>query len=316
MNDKVISIIETAVGDDAKRQGHKGDYSFQCPFCHHRKKKLWVNLDPDGEKYQNYQCWVCGESGKSLFTLLKKTDAPKHLFKRLSKHVDGPSYDGSKSGEDEEEEFSISLPQDYRPLWKPQDDLVSDHALNRLSDRGLSYGDVIKHRIGYCRNGKYKKRLIIPSYDLDGQLNYFVGRRIWSGQFPKYKNPSAPRNQIIPFESMINWREAVTIVEGPFDAISVRRNAVPILGSSLPESLFCKLIKSPTNKVNVALDADMQEVAIEIAERFLGEGFNVSIIDLPEGQDPGDAGFEKMQSRIRESEQLDFGSVVSRKLWT
>ena len=317
-NDKVVKIIERAVDSESRSVGSKGDRKFSCPFCRHpeHKKKLYVNLDPSKEQYQHWHCWVCDNRGKSLFTLLKQVDAPKRLFKRLSKHVDGPSYSKKQTEKDgEEEDFSISLPEDFRPLWKPQDDIVSNHALNRLSDRGVSYGDVVKHRIGYCRSGDYKKRLIVPSYDEDGQLNYFVGRRIWSSQFPKYKNPSAPRNQIVPFESTINWREAVTIVEGPFDAISVRRNAVPILGNKMPESLFCKLIESPTNKVNVALDADMQEVAIEIAERFLGEDFNVKLIDLPEGQDPGDTGFEGMQSRVRETEYLSFSDVVSKKLW-
>lgn len=312
VNKQVVDIIEKAVGDDAKRQGHQGDYGFQCPFCNHHKKKLWVNFDPDSDKYQNYQCWVCGESGKSLFTLLKKTDAPKPLFKRLSKYVDGPSYDGSK----DEEDFTISLPQNFRPLWKEQDDIVSRHALNRLKERDISYGDIVKHQIGYCRSGDYKKRLIIPSYDADGQLNYFVGRAIWSSQFPKYKNPSAPRNSIIPFESTINWREPVTVVEGPFDAISVRRNAVPLLGNNLPESLAIRLIEAPTDEINVALDADMEEVALEIAERFLSEDFTVRLIDIPEGSDPDDEGFEKMQSRIRDADPLTFEDMLSRKLWS
>ena len=303
MNDKVISIIESAVGDDAKRQGQKGDYGFKCPFCNHHKKKLYVNLDPDAEQYQNYQCWVCGESGKSLFTLLKKTNSPEHLFKRLSKY-------------DEEQEITVTLPQEFRPLWKSQDDIVSGHALNRLSDRGVTYGDVVKHRIGYCRSGDYSKRMIIPSYDSEGKINYFVGRRIWSSQFPKYKNPSAPRDSIIPFESTINWREAVTIVEGPFDAIACRRNAIPLLGNNLPESLTCRLMEAPTTEVNVALDADMQEVALEIAEKFVDEDFTVRLIDLPEGKDPGDLGFENMQRVIRETDPLDFDEIVHRRLWS
>jgi hypothetical protein len=319
VNDKVVDIVESAVDSNGKPVGSKGDYKFSCPFCRHpeHKKKLYVNLNPDRGQYQSFQCWVCDNRGKSLFTLLKQVDAPKRLFKRLSKHVDRSYNPKKKSGGDEEqEEVSISLPEDFRPLWKPQSDIVSKHAINRLSNRGVSYGDVVKHRIGYCRSGDFKKRLVIPSYDSEGQLNYFVGRRIWSSQFPKYKNASAPRNRIVPFESTINWREAVTIVEGPFDAISVRRNAIPILGNKMPESLFCKLIKSPTNEVNVALDADMQDVAIEIAERFLGEDFNVKLIDLPKGEDPGDVGFEEMQSRIREAKYLSFQDLISKKLWT
>lgn len=314
-NEAVISIIEKAVDSESKRQGHQGDYGLRCPFCNHHKKKLWVNFDPDNEKFGWWQCWVCGESGKSLFTLLKRLDAPKRFFKRLSTHVDAPKYSTSKK-ESDEEDFHISLPENFRPLYESQDDIVSKHALNRLKKRNVSYGDIAKHQIGYCRSGKYSKRIIIPSYDERGSLNYFVGRRIWSSQFPKYKNPSAPRNSIIPFESTINWREPVTIVEGPFDAISLRRNAIPLLGNNLPESLVCKLMKSPTEEVNIALDADMEEVSIEIAEKFLNEDFTVRLIELPKGKDPDDIGFQKMQDKIRNTDPLTFDKIVSKRLWS
>jgi len=321
MNEEVISIIEKAVDSEAKRQGHQGDYGLSCPFCNHpeSKKKLWINFDADSDKHGWWQCWVCGESGKSLFTLLKKTNAPKRLFKRLEKYVDSPSggkKDYTKEDEGEDQTPSVSLPEEYKPLWKDQSDVVYRHAVNRLKDRGLSYGDVVKHEIGYCRSGDYEKRIIIPSYDRSGGLNYFVGRAIWSSQFLKYKNPSAPRDSIVPFGSMVNWREPVTLVEGPFDAIACRRNAVPLLGNNLPESLACRLIEADTEEIRVALDADMKSVALEIAERFLGEDFTVKLIELPEGKDPGDLGFEGMTERIKQAEPLGHGDLISHKLWT
>jgi len=318
MNETIISIVEQAVGSNSKEVGRKGDRKFSCPFCRHpeHKKKLYVNLDPSQEQFGSWQCFVCDNRGKSFFTLLKKADASKTLFKRLKKHLDAPGRSYSEEPEDEDFENEVSLPECFKPLWKEQDDIVSRHALNRLEDRGVSYGDIVKHRIGYCRSGKYKKRMVIPSYDRSGDLNYFVGRRIWSSQFPKYKNPSASRSEIVPFESMINWREPVTIVEGPFDAISTRRNAVPILGNKLPERLVTRLMRAETSSVNVALDADMKDVALEIAERFLAEDFTVRLIDLPDGKDPGDVGFEKMQSIIRSTSPLSFDDVISKKLWS
>ena len=313
-NEQVISIIEQAVGSDAKSQGHQGDFGFQCPFCQHRKEKLWIQLDPDSDKYGWFRCWVCDESGKSLFTLLKKTGAPKRLFKRLKKFVDAPS--SSYSRDENEEDFSISLPKEYLPLWENQSGIVFRHAINRLKKRGLSKGDVTKHQIGYCKRGKYSRRIIVPSYNREGKLNYFIARSIWSDQFPKYKNPSAPRNQIVPFGSMINWREPITLVEGPFDAIAVRRNAIPLLGNNVPENLTKRLIEAATNQINVALDADMKDVALHIAEKFMNEDFDVRIIELPEGKDPDDLGFEEMSGRIKSAEPLDYSELVSRKLWT
>jgi len=314
-NEQVISIIEQAVGSDAKRQGHQGDHGFSCPWCAHResKKKLWVKLDPDANEYQSWRCWVCNESGKSLFSLLKKTNAPKRLFKRLKKFVDAPS--SSYSRDEDKKDFSISLPKEYLPLWESQSGIVFRHAINRLKKRGLSKGDIIKHQIGYCKNGKYERRIIIPSYNREGNLNYFVGRSIWSDQFLKYKNPSVPRNQIVPFGSMVNWREPVVLVEGPFDAIAARRNAIPLLGNNLPESLTERLIQAPTDQINVALDADMKDVALQIAEKFMNEDFDVRFIELPEGKDPDDLGFEEMSRSIKSAEPLDYSELVSRKLW-
>lgn len=317
MNEKVNSILEKALDSGSKRKGHQGDYGFSCPFCNHpeHKKKLEVNLDPENEKYGWWKCWVCDNSGKSFFTLLKKVEAPKHLFEQLSKLVDGAPKSYEDGEEETEEEFSISLPQEYRPLWKKQNDIVSTHALNRLESRGLSKGDILKHRIGYCRSGKYKKRMIVPSFDRSGDLNYFVGRAIWSSQFPKYKNPSAPRNKIVPFESTINWDWPVVIVEGPFDAISVRRNAIPILGNKLPDRVKSKIFINEVPHVYLALDADMRETALDMGEEIMNEGVGVTIVDLPEGEDPDSIGFDGFWKLIKESEPLSKSKIIRSRLW-
>ena len=37
-------------------------------------------------------------------------------------------------------------------------------------ERGLSFDDIIRYNLGYCLSGTYQNRIIIPSYDSDGQL--------------------------------------------------------------------------------------------------------------------------------------------------
>jgi len=60
----------------------------------------------------------------------------------------------------------------------------------------------------------------------------------------------------------------------------------------------------------------MKNVALQIAKKFMNKDFNVRLIELPEGKDPDDLGFEKMSELIKSAEPLDYSELVSRKLWT
>ena len=63
-----------------------------------------------------------------------------------------------------------------------------NHAINFLRKRGLDDIDIKKYKIGFCDDGVYQNRIIVPSYDENGVLNYFVGRS-FMGDNMKYKNP-------------------------------------------------------------------------------------------------------------------------------
>ena len=84
-----------------------------------------------------------------------------------------------------------------------------------LHNRGLTYKDILKYGIGYCSEGLYGNRVIVPAYDSDGQLNYFVGRDFYNSKM-KYKNPPIPKD-VIGFDLYINWDEPIVLCEGVFD---------------------------------------------------------------------------------------------------
>ena len=67
----------------------------------------------------------------------------------------------------------LQLPEGYRPLWK-LDKLSPEYrnAIYYLKNRGISIHDILRYRIGYCRKGAYKGKIIIPSYDANG--SYFT----------------------------------------------------------------------------------------------------------------------------------------------
>ena len=46
--------------------------------------------------------------------------------------------------------------------------------------------------------------VIIPSYDENGRLNFFVGRSFYPDSIMKHKNPVASKN-IIPLELFVSW---------------------------------------------------------------------------------------------------------------
>ena len=73
-----------------------------------------------------------------------------------------------------------------------------------IKNRGITNKDIIKYNIGYCEDGEYRNRIIIPSYDSNGNLNYFVGRDFYDSKL-KYKNPKVSKD-IIGFDLFINWR--------------------------------------------------------------------------------------------------------------
>ena len=180
-----------------------------------------------------------------------------------------------------------------------------------MYDRGLTDNDFIKYSIGYATTGEYGGRVIVPSYSGSNQLNYFVARS-YDGNYFKYKNPEASKD-IIFFENLINWNAPIILCEGVFDAIAIRRNAIPILGKSISNSLYKKILTSPLTDVYIALDKDARSRAIQIAEQIYNQGKRVFLIELPD-KDPSEMGFRAFTELIQTAEELDITRMMLHKL--
>ena len=193
---------------------------YWSPFISHHKPKLQINIQNG-----NWHCWVSNNGGRNLFQLLKKVGASREHFDELSEYVDDvPRYNKSKDSEKE----SVELPKEFKPLWNGGDSIVKRHALSYLYKRGITDNDILRYNIGYCDNGLYSNRIIIPSYNSDGGLNFFVGRDFYDSKL-KYRN-SPTSKDIIGFDLFINWDEPIILCEGVFDAMSFKRNAIPLFG--------------------------------------------------------------------------------------
>ena len=300
----LLGSIENILGKSHKRA--RDNYAFHCPFCNHRKPKLEINMATNEEGKNFWECWVCQTRGQSIRSLLRQLKTPREQAADILKYLPKGSYIEYK-------QLSIvELPKEYQPLYSAsQTSVIANKVRKYLYERGLSSNDFIKYGIGYTTSGDYGGRIIIPSYSQSGQLNFFIART-YDGNYFKYKNPEASKD-IIFFENLINWDQPIILCEGVFDAMSIRRNAIPILGKSISTSLYKKIITSKLQDIYVALDTDARDKAYEIAEKFLNQGKRVFLINLPD-KDPSEMGFKAFTELIQTAEELDLSGIMLHKL--
>jgi DNA primase len=176
----------------------------------------------------------------------------------------------------------------------------------------VSKYDILKYNIGYCKDGLYKNMIIIPTYDMDGRLNYFTARSFEKDPYIKYRNPSASRD-IVPNEHLINWNVPVILCEGLFDAMAIKRNAIPLLGKNIQSSLMKKIVTSVVDKIYIALDRDAIKQALKFCERLMAEGKEVYLVDLQD-KDPSEMGFENFTKLIQNTIPLTYSDLMEHKL--
>ena len=303
---EVINILNDVLGVGTSMKND--EQAHHCPFCHHHKKKLQINL-----KTQYWHCWVCDAKGRKIQRLLKRLHVDSRRLKKIYE-IYGDDY-VVYSKDTEEEKVELRLPSEFKSLLKVPTGKVKPvyrKALKYAEDRGITKEDITKYNIGYCDSGMYSNRIIIPSYDSDNRLNYFIARSIHSEEKFKYKNPPVSKN-VIMFENQINWDEPITLVEGVFDAMAVKRNAIPILGKFIPKTLNDTIYKKGVQSINILSDGDAQEQALYYTMQFQNQGITTKNIK-PTDKDASDMGFTEVNNKLKESEKTGFGDIISQKL--
>jgi DNA primase len=307
INNALLHTVNNVLGNGKKTSNN--NFAYKCPFCNHHKPKLEVNLSPNLKGETPWHCWVCNAKGKTLLGLFKKIKAPLEKISEL-KTILG----FTPKTVEEQVVHKVSLPKEYKPLINlSRTDIVAKHALMYLKKRGITKSDILKYNIGYCEEGKYSGRIIIPSYDKDGNLNYFIARAIDSKSTKKYDAPKCNKNELIGLEYFINWNVPIILCEGIFDAIAIKRNAIPLLGKTIPKALMMKLVEPSVKTVYVSLDRDALKDALKYAEELLNLGKDVYLIDLQD-KDPSDMGFENFTKLVHDAEQLTLGELIYKKL--
>jgi DNA primase len=233
-----------------------------------------------------YKCWSCGDENNTKGPLGKLIDnfgnkKQKKIYNLLQPENHKPK---------EKRVTKLRLPEGFTKfkdssLVYP----VRRQAYNYLTQRGITDKIIEKYGIGFCDKGAFSGRIIIPSYDSKDELNYFIARSWDPNSRAKYKNPEAAKDEIIFFESTINWNADIHLCEGAFDAIFLP-NSISMLGKHMSELLLNTLYEKANGNIIICLDADAWADAVKLFHNLNGGRLygKVKIIKLTGDADVAD----------------------------
>ena len=287
----LLELLQDVLGEINSHYPNKGQISFDCPVCSYDIKGL-DHGDGKGNFEVNYymgvyKCWSCSEHMNTHGSINK-------LFNKWGNRRTKETWNligGDFIKKTEKKYKKVELPKEYT-IFKEgiKLSLPYKEAYNYLKKRGLSDHIIDKFRIGYVTNGQYSGRVIVPSYDIDNNLNYFVSRS-YTGHKNKYKNPEAEKDKIIFNEHLINWEKDIYLVEGVFDMFFIE-NSIPVLGKGVSEKLWTMLYDKAQQNIIICLDGDAWEDAKKLYRKLEGGRLmnKVKLIKLPKDKDVGELG--------------------------
>ena len=257
------------------------EHQFHCPKCNHHKLKLSVNIDKGV-----FKCWICDYSGTKISPLIRRF-APSYYadWRLLEGEIDLDKYDTIFADEVEAPPQIIDLPENFQTLTGKKTRL-KQKPLNYLYSRGFTDTDILNWKIGFCNFGEYQDRVIVPSFDSQGNVSFFIARS-YTDDWMKYRNPKVSKD-IIFNDLNVDWDNDVILVEGVFDAMKCK-NAIPLLGSTLRENslLFQKICERKPN-VYLALDEDAKGKEFGIAKKLREYGIRTMSIKITPYRDIGE----------------------------
>ena len=308
---KKIDFIESIVHRSLLSNDGK-NLSIWCPFCKHENKsklKLAIHLEKD-----LFHCWLCGKKGSDISYLVSKINPSKKkealaLFpKKYKKSFD---LDINLFNEEnfEIEEEKVNIPNGFNLLVNAFNSNNPDtlKVFKYAVKRGVDKHKMWMLRLGYSNDPEFRRSLIIPSLDKEGNLNFYTSRNIDvdSSSPIKYKNANVSKKNIIFNEINIDWNIPLTLVEGPLDLLKTNDNATCLLGSSLTEDmlLFQEIVKNKT-EINLALDSDVYHKSLKIAKLLTAYDIKVNILDTRIADDVGDMSKSQFSQCLTESKEF------------
>lgn len=322
--ERIHSILTNVLGEPKNEGYSNGWRSYNCPYCADAegiKSDNKFNLETNVENGSVFHCWKCETKGKlsklisdygSAADLAEYKDAIKAIRESSQYRLNDIEVENSTL----EVENYIELPRDFKPLT--ENDKYAFPAFQYLNSRNITMDIIKRYNIGYIgKNAEFpvRSRIIIPSYDYNGDINYWVGRDYTGLNKMKYKNPTVKKTSIVFNEGKVNWYEDITLVEGPFDHIVVP-NSIPLLGKTInhDNAVYRALVNKAHANINIFLDDDATENAYLIY-KFLNNGVlkdRVRVIECPKGFDAsliyqmyGKKGIVKVLKKVKKVDEYD-----------
>lgn len=278
--DLLLDILHDILGDEKRHYESHKQISFNCVECDDGRNKgnLEVNY---GDHI--FKCWSCGDSNNMHGTLTK-------LIKKYGNRQQLKIYNVLSPEEHKPRiihRTKLKLPEGFT-LFKDSNPRypVYKQAYNYLKNRGITDQMIEKFGIGFCGTGSHSGRIIIPSYNKKGVLNYYIARSWSPNTKAKYKNPDSPKDEIIFWESLIDWNKDIYLVEGAFDGMFLP-NSIPMLGKHLSDLLFNTLYEKANGNVIICVDGDAWDNGLNMYHTLNGGRLygKIKIVKLPQDKD-------------------------------
>ena len=288
MTDEVevlVELLTDVLGEHHQHYESKGQISFDCPVC--AEEKGLDKGDGKGNLEINYirhvyKCWACGETHGTHGPLGKlfdgyATKAQKKLYNLIKPE---------ELKQEEKKKVRLRLPEGYISFKESNPRFIPHiEAYKYLQSRGITDEIIDKYKIGYTVSGEFAYRIIVPSYDKEGILNYYVARA-WTKKKMKYKNPTVPKDEIIFNEGLIDWTKDVYLVEGAFDGFFLD-NSIVMLGKKMSKLLFETLYLKAEGNIIICTDGDAWTDGLKLYHELNGGKLynKVKIVKLPADKD-------------------------------
>ena len=190
----LLELLQDVLGEINAHYPNKGQISFDCPVCSYDIKGLDKG-DGKGNFEVNYhqgvyKCWACSETFNTHGSLNK-------LFLKWGDKRNKSTWEligGDFIKKSEKKYKDVKLPREYISFNKGNKLTIPyKEAYNYLRKRNITDKIINKYSIGYTTQGEYSGRIIVPSFDENEQINYFVSRS-YVNHKNKYKNPEAEKD--------------------------------------------------------------------------------------------------------------------------
>jgi hypothetical protein len=247
--------------DGVKTRGNQQIVA-RCPLCGDSQKsakKRRFGLKFITDKDIKFHCFNCGIKGNfyKLYALIKNI-TPSAAY-RECESINGIWERGDYFKVDKEKEIVKPEVENFNWILKScirghENGIINEAYITLLNDFRRKRQIPTSIPLYISVKGMYVGRIIIPVFDIDGDIIYFQARATAEWQVPKYLNPTAEKSIIIP--NIDKLKSPAIVTEGLIDSFSLGCHGTCSLGVEISNS-FIKLLFNKVNSIIIATDNDI-----------------------------------------------------------